>query len=86
MWLFGLVDKTAQGNLISIEFVQRMIWTRKQCKNGWIILPQISRYKQCKNKDATEGQLINELLESFQRITELKTLKISKSWRKDYEN
>ena len=45
-----------------------------------IKLPQISRDKQCKDKDTAEEQLMNKLLESFQRISELKTLKISKSW------
>jgi hypothetical protein len=47
-------------------------------------LPQISRYKQC--KDTIEGQAINKLLGLFQMITELKISKLSKNCGMDYEN
>jgi len=35
-----------------------------------IKLPQISRDKQCKDKDTAEEQLMNKLLESFKRINQ----------------
>jgi len=61
-----------------------MIATRKQCKNGMVKLPQISRDKQYKY--TIEGQATNEMSGLFQTITELKTSKISKNCGVDYEN
>ncbi len=47
-------------------------------------MSQILKDKQC--KDTAEGQAINELLELFRRITELKTSEISGRERMGNEN
>ncbi len=58
--------------------------TQIQCKNRRVKLSQILKDNQC--KDTAEGQAINELLELFRRITELKTSEISGSERMGNEN